>query len=319
MTSNDEWRESPFYVADRRPVPVDEVTELADAVDPNRWDEFAAIVRLGNSTSSLDSQVVCLAAVIDIPGTVLASWPRFQHELEHPPSYMWGDAVYELPPDQSVLAPGLSHDSRLLLASLGGGGVTYRRSASEMKEKYLFDDARLTRVRDELCANGLAIWGAPSTQEAVSTLPAADLEALFAELPVKKSWTKARKLEVLFEQIDDERLRAFVLTRSPLAFEETLNIRYESPIDEEFHLAWADLTGHFIDSCAYRDRDWDDLQTEPRVTGRFGERFSSPGPMNDCDRCEDAARRIDINDKVTWPPFHLGCRCAFELELDLDL
>ncbi len=298
-----------FFIADSRPIPVVEINEIANAVAPGRQDDLAAVISRGHTNSYLSSEVVCLAAIIDIPGHQLAAWPRFQQERDQPQHYMWDDALNHEPSFQGLVEPGLSYSARLVLAAQGSSRVTYRRSEAEMVEKYLLTHDQVVAVRDELEAAGLARWGAPTVTEAVAALTVSDLAPMFERIPVKKTWTKARKLEALFAEVAEEDLRRFVLGINTAALDEMLNIRFINEVDHKFHRAWARLAGHYISFCGYRDRNWDELK---RYRGTELEKQSrvSSEPVDDCARCLSASTQINLKDKGTWPPFHLGCRCS---------
>jgi hypothetical protein len=301
---------------DTRPVPAAEIAELEAEVVPGRRAELEAIITLGHATSYLRSDVVCLAAVIDVAGTQLARWKRFQNELGAEQSYMWGDALYDDPPADSIVPPGLSHTARLVLAAQEPSTGTYRRTSDELAQKYLLTAEQITQVRDELCAAGFATWGPPTVQEAIGRLTVADLQPILETLDVKASWTKAKKLETMFATLAHDELTAFLLARNPDALCDTLNILFPVHMDWSFHQAWATVAAHFIDFSGYRDREWNEVR-DLRATGAWPNLTVDVLPAgDDCGRCEVAARRIDFDDKTTWPPFHLGCRCSVMIELD---
>lgn len=309
-TSADQVVASPKHdTADRRPIPAEVIAEIEQSVVPGRGDELVAVITRGYSTSYLSAEVFCLAAVIDVAGARLAAWPRFQRERALPRPYMWDEALYGAAPVDALVMPGLSHDARLVLAAQDSLGFTHRRSRGELSSKYLLTDGQIDRVQSELVEAGLAEWGVPTLRDAVDSLTVAELSPLFEPLPVKKSWTKARKLDVLFGEVDEADLRRFVLSMKPWAFDEVLSIRFVNDVDHGFHRAWARLVGHYIDLCSYRDRNF--AQRQSSITAGW----ARSGPVHvlsddECPTCHSAAGHAVSDDKSTWPPFHLGCRCT---------
>lgn len=301
---------------DTRPLPVAEILELEAEVVPGRRTELEAIITLGDATSYMRSEVVCLAAVIDVNGADLARWERFRRELGHKQAYMWDDALYDDPPEGVIVAPGLSHTSRLVLAAQGSTAGVYRRTSAELTENYLLGRAEIIKVRDELCSAGMATWGPPALHEALARLTVTDLSPILETLDVKRSWTKAKKLEAMLAAVPHSELVEFVLARDPDALSDTLTIRFPPGIDESFHRAWAKLAAHFVDFAGYRDRDWNEVQGLRAANSwpNLGVKVLPTG--DDCSRCRAAARRLHVGDKTTWPPFHLGCRCGVVVEYD---
>ena len=64
-------------------------------------------------------------------------------------------------------------------------------------------------------------------------------------------------------------------------------------------------------------RCWHMIMQVLRETGLWSgmSAFVSP-PRDGCPRCDVAVHRVDIDDKATWPPFRLGCRCNTLFNLD---
>jgi hypothetical protein len=298
-----------FDMEDTRPLPHVEIKELEDTIAPGRYEEFANVIRRSNISTYLDSRVLCLAAVIDIPGVQLASYPKFVTDVTISHCYMWDDVLFEAPPFDAPVSVGLSYDSRLVLASCGAGQGTYRRSFADLSERYGLSEKQAVAAREELCEMGFAEWGKPTIHEATDRLTVAELEPLLIDLDIKKSWTKKKKLEALFSQVDHEVISNFVSDFRSNAFDEVLSIRFPNDVDQAFHSAWSQLVGHFIAFCGYRDRDWNQFLDLSQLTAPRNIEMTTSIPDDECSDCEKFMSRVDANKKETWPPFHLGCRC----------
>jgi hypothetical protein len=301
-----------FNMEDSRPIPHLEIKELEDTIAPGRYEEFANVITSSNVSTYLDSRMLCLAAVIDIPGIQLASYPKFVTDVTISPCYMWDDVVYEAPSFDAPVPAGLSYHSRIVLASCGSGQGTYRRSYADLSERYGLSEKQAVAARDELCEKGFAKWGKPTIHEATDRLTVAELEPLLVDLDIKKSWTKKKKLETLFSQVDHDVIGNFVNNFRSNAFDEVLSIRFPNDVNLAFHYAWSQVVGHFIAFCGYRDRDWNQFLDLSQLTASRNIEMTTSIPDDECSDCEKFMSGVDANKKETWPPFHLGCRCGVD-------
>lgn len=297
------------------PIPEVEIEELEQEIISGRTEEWANIIRLGDQSSYLTSQVLCLAVVIDQPGDLLAKWRRFAQERELPFSYMWGDGLQQHPNSSAPVVPGLSYTARLILASLEPIEILYRRTPRDLAERLCFKESHCNAAIGELLEARYAERHNPTLREGLNELTVSELTQLTEGLDIRKSWAKSRKIEVIMAEVPEGVINDFVRKHNPSALEPCLMIGLKPSENFLFHWDWAELTGHYLVMSAYRARHWKEYRDliESGINAR-GIRVTSMKAPDDCERCGSDGQSLSAENSQSWPPFHLGCRCSVEFD-----
>lgn len=297
------------------PIPNVEIAELEQEIVSGRTEEWANIIRLGNQSSYLTSQLLCLAVVIDQPGDRLANWRRFAQEREMPFSYMWGNGLQQQPTSSAPVVPGLSYTARLILASLRPIKNLYRRTPRDLAERLCLKESHCNAAIGELLEARYAERHNPTLREGLNELTVSELTHLTEGLDIRKSWEKSRKIEVIMEEVPEGAINDLVRKHNPSALDPCLMIGLKPSENFLFHWDWAELTGHYLVMSAYRAREWKEYRNliESGVNAR-DIRVTSMKAPDDCERCGSDGRTLPANNSQSWPPFHLGCRCSVEVD-----
>jgi hypothetical protein len=291
-----------------------EVQELAGGPIVGRELELAQIAAIDGPQHVVDSETLCLAAVIDRPGTDLMGWPRFMAEKRLPPTRMWDDALQNETPPAAPAPIGMSFEARLVLCDRNAFERQVPMSRSEVRDRFVLTPQCCDEIVDELMAHQLCHLA--SLKDQVARMTVAEMDPILTGVEVRASWSKARKIEAAFNTLTEQEVRSRLLETRPKVLEADLLFGPAVAVDISYHRAWARLAGHFIQFCAYRDRDFQELQSQIR-DGIIGPSEVTvqvlPAP-DSCESCKNRPSRPSVSDVTTWPPFHLGCRCATVLD-----
>jgi len=304
------WKEHGYADARRKGYPGDDGFILFDLesvrlartfVEPTtlglpaeRVTELRTALALANVIGDTDGRGV-LATLL---GTPIPDWGEFKREREqwvssgmHPAG--WPDRLVEeepqLPSRTAALAT-LTSDARQVVAY---ANVARRRIAvprNLVAQRTWLPEDRLEAAIAALTIAGFA--GTPTVQDALATLTVDQLKTALAGLGLVGKGAKPKLVDAL-AAAEPEKLRDYLLANHPEALALDWWVGSESDGSESWLTDFAYLAGQWLSSS---------LSTARNIAVR-GAKSPNIFRTDECAICKRPTRSL--------PPFHIGCRCAW--------